>query len=70
MKIKTFSSSSLNTIQEKVNEFSKDNEIVNVQYSTQPNMIIGLNQNNAEVRVSHYVVVSYNEKGTKGKIEG
>lgn len=70
MKIKTFSSSSLGTIQDSVNKFSNDNEIVSVQYSSQPSMIIGLQQNCAEVRVQHYAVVAYNEKITKGKVEG
>lgn len=70
MKIKTFSSSNLSTIQSEVNKFSEDNEVVNVQYNSQPNMIIGLQQNCAEVRVQHYAVVSYIEKGIKGKVEG
>ncbi len=70
MKVKTFSSSSLSTIQDNINKFSNDNEIINVQYSSQPNLIIGLQQNCAEVRVQHYAVVSYNEKSTKGKVEG
>lgn len=70
MQIKTFSSSNLSSIQSDVNSFAKNKKVISIQYSSQPNMIIGLQQNCATVRVQHYAVVVYEESNTKGKVVG
>lgn len=61
LKIMTFNDRSLKSLQDKVNSFSNKNEVVDIQYNSNIDMLIGLQQNCAEARVLHTCVVVYKE---------
>lgn len=61
LKVKMFNSRSSDSLVGEINRFSMFHDVVNIQYSTSMDMIIGLQQNNAECRTIHYAMVTYNE---------
>lgn len=62
LKVKIISRQSASSLEEAINDFSSKHDVINVQYSTQLSMIIGLQQNNAECRTMHYAMITYKEE--------
>lgn len=62
LKVKLFNCLSTSSLQDDINSFSENHDVVDIQYSSNIHNIIGLQQQCAECRVLHTVMVVYKEE--------